>query len=137
MTTTDPTAEALDAWAKLDLFGRQTAAGHVSEVKIAGEDFLRLHIPAQDGKQARTIDYNPAAVYSIEYVDEETARAAARLDQPPLPIESWSARRLLGVGTSQLALGASDDDDDDGEDEDDDSDDDLPGVHSPGNSGPF
>jgi len=109
---TADTTQTLDAWAKLDLFGRQTAAGHVSEVKIAGADFLRLHIPAQDGKQARTIDYNPAAVYSIEHVDEETARAAARLDQPPLPVESWSARRLLGVGTSQLALGTPDPDPD-------------------------
>ncbi len=123
--------EPLDTWAKLDLFGRQTAAGRVREVKIAGADFLRLHIPAQDGRQARTIDYNPAAVYSIEHVDEETARAAARLDQPPLPIEAWSARRMLGVGSSQLALATSDPDEDgddeDGDDEDlDDEDDEAP-----------
>jgi hypothetical protein len=122
MTTTDQQqavteAAPFDSWAKLDLFGRQTAAGRVREVKIAGQDFLRLYIPAQDGKQARTIDYNPAAVYSIEHVDEETARAAARLDQPPLPVEAWSARRLLGVGTSQLALGASDTDGDEEGDE--------------------
>ncbi len=122
------TPEPLDTWAKLDLFGRQTAAGRIREVKIAGADFLRLHIPAQDGRQARTIDYNPAAVYSIEHVDEETARAAARLDQPPLPVEAWSARRMLGVGTSQLALGAPDPDEehDIAQDSDDDDDDDEP-----------
>jgi len=117
-TADTTTPEPIDTWCVLGLFGRQTAAGRVREVKIAGQDFLRLHIPVQDGKQARTIDYNPAAVYSIEHVDEETARAAARLDQPPLPVETWSARRMLGVGSSQLALGTPDHDEDEDEDSD-------------------
>ncbi len=119
MTITDQPA-ALDTWAVLDLFGRQKAAGRVCEVKIAGKDFLRLHIPTQDGRQARTIDYNPDAVYGIEHVDEETARAAAKLDQPPLPVEAWSARRLLGIGSSQLALGSPDPEDLDDENDDED-----------------
>ncbi len=119
MTTSDQPA-ALDTWAVLDLFGRQKAAGRVCEVKIAGKDFLRLHIPTQDGRQARTIDYNPDAVYGIEHVDEETARAAAKLDQPPLPVEAWSARRLLGIGSSQLALGSPDPEDLDDENDDED-----------------
>jgi hypothetical protein len=102
------TTEILAAWAVLDLFGRQRAAGFLTEVKRAGQDFLRLHIPATNGQQARTIDYHPNAVYGIEYVDEETARMAATLDHPPLPVETWSARRLIEAGGSQLALDVPD-----------------------------
>ncbi len=109
MTADQATTPSTSAeWVVVDLMGRQRAAGRLTEVKRAGADYHRLYIPASAGQQTRTIDYSPAAVYSIETVDEETARMVAASHQPPEPVTAWSARRLLGVGTSQLALGAPD-----------------------------
>ena len=119
MTETDPaTTEApkLGQWVVLDLFGRQRAAGYLTGVKLGGAEFLRLQIPASNGQQARTIDYNPSAIYSIEYVDEETVRMVASMDRPPEPVNAWSARRMVQAGGSQLALGPPDDDPEDPED---------------------
>jgi hypothetical protein len=106
----DTEHEPAEEWAVLDLMGRTRTAGRLTEVKRAGKDYHRLYIPPINGHQARTIDYSPDAVYSIEPVDEETARMVAAMHQPPEPVTEWSARRLLGVGTSQLALGAPDPD---------------------------
>ncbi len=113
--TTEST-ETAGAWVVMDLFGRQRAAGYLTGVKLGGAEFLRLQIPAANGQQARTIDYNPAAVYSTEYVDEETARMVASMDRPPEPVNAWSARRMVQAGGSQLALGPPDDDPEDPED---------------------
>jgi len=114
-------AEALGKWVVLDLFGRQRAAGYLTTVKLGGAEFLRLQIPASNGQQARTIDFNPSAVYSTEYVDEETARLCAAHDRPPEPVSVWSARAMVRESGSQLALGTpadllEEEDDDDPED---------------------
>jgi hypothetical protein len=106
-------ADTFTTWAVLDLFGRQRAAGHLTEIKRGGKDFLRLQIPATNGTQARTIDYSPDAVYGIEYVDEETARLVASYDRPPEPISIWKARTMVAAGASQLAIEPPEDDDDD------------------------
>jgi hypothetical protein len=123
--TTDA-PEIFDAWAVVHLFGRHTVAGKVTEQKLAGRDFLRVDVPQVDGHQARTIFYNPEAVYDLEPTDEEAARMAAAAHQPAEPVSTWSARRLLGVGTSQLALGTPDPDGDGDGDEDPYADDDEP-----------
>jgi len=115
--------EPLAQWSVVDLFGRTRAAGFLTEVKHGGKDFLRLAIPASNGQQARTVDYNPDAVYAIEPVDEETARMVAAMDRPPEPVNVWSARRMVQAGGSQLALGAGDAEDLDDDDEDEDPED--------------
>jgi hypothetical protein len=105
-------AKPLGQWCVCDLFGRQRAAGFLTEVKVAGQDFLRLDIPASGGHQARTIHLNPSAVYSWEAVDEETARLVAAMDAPAEPVSTWSARRMIRDSASQPAITAPDDDDD-------------------------
>jgi hypothetical protein len=115
-TEAEHVAEALGHWVVVDLFGRQRAAGYLTEVKFAGADFLRLQIPAVNGRQARTIKFNPSAIYATEYVDEETARVVAAMDQPPEPVSAWSARRMVAAGGSQLALAPPDDEDLDDDD---------------------
>lgn len=110
MPDTSDATEVFDAWAVVHLFGRHTVAGKVTEQKLAGRDFLRIDVPEVDGHQARTIFYNPEAVYDLEPTDEESARMAAAVHQPAEPVTQWNARRLLGVGTSQLALGTPDPD---------------------------
>jgi len=121
ITEAELVAEALGKWVVLDLFGRQRAAGYLTTVKLGGAEFLRLQIPASNGQQARTIDFNPSAVYSTEYVDEETARLCAAHDRPPEPVSVWSARAMVRESGSQLALGTpadllEEEDDDDPED---------------------
>ena len=120
ITEAELVAEALGKWVVLDLFGRQRAAGYLTTVKLGGAEFLRLQIPASNGQQARTIDFNPSAVYSTEYVDEETARLCAAHDRPPEPVSVWSARAMVRESGSQLALGTpadllEEEDDDDPE----------------------
>jgi hypothetical protein len=118
-TMTDTTDDStFQAWVVLDLFGRQKAAGRASEQKIAGKDFLRLDVPAVDGRQARTLWYSPDAVYGIEPVSEETARVVAARHRPPEPVSVWSAREMVRQSGSQLALAAPDPDPDDEDDED-------------------
>jgi hypothetical protein len=109
MTDTAMPAAPLGQWSVVDLFGRQRAAGYLTEVKVAGQDFLRLDIPASNGHQARTIHLNPSAVYSWEAIDEETARLVAAMDAPPSPVSVWSARRMVHDSGSQLAIDAPDD----------------------------
>ena len=121
ITEAELVAEALGKWVVLDLFGRQRAAGYLTTVKLGSAEFLRLQIPASNGQQARTIDFNPSAVYSTEYVDEETARLCAAHDRPPEPVSVWSARAMVRESGSQLALGTpadllEEEDDDDPED---------------------
>jgi hypothetical protein len=110
-TTID--AETFDAWVVVHLFGRHTVAGRASEQKVAGKDFLRVDIPAVEGRQARTILYSPDAVDDLEPVDEETARLAAKLNPPASPVSVWSARAMVRESGSQLALEPPDDDPDD------------------------
>ncbi|SRR6266542_70795 len=98
VTLAAPTLPPGGQWHVLDLFGHARAAGYLTVVEEAGVAVYRLHVPAAPGRQARTVDYHPNAVYSKERVDEETARLAARMYAPPLPVEAWSARRLLGQG---------------------------------------
>lgn len=109
-------ATPLAQWSVIDLFGRTKAAGFLTEVKHGGKDFLRLAIPATNGQQARTVDYNPDAVYAIEAVDEETARMVAALDRPPEPVNTWSARRMVRSSGNQLAITPPEEDDDDQDD---------------------
>jgi hypothetical protein len=101
----------IGSWVVLDLFGRQRAAGYLTTVKLGAAEFLRLQIPASNGQQARTIDFNPSAIYSTEYVNEETARLCAAHDRPPEPVSVWSARAMVRDSGSQLALESRDDDD--------------------------
>ncbi len=116
--TETPTATPLATWVVIEVFGRTKAAGFLTEVKVAGKDFLRLHIPAVNGHQARTINYSPEAIFDWEHVDEETARLVAAHDRPPEPVSVWSARTMVRDSGSQLALAPPDEnlDDDDLED---------------------
>jgi hypothetical protein len=113
-------SKPFDGFAVLHLFGRHTVASRLTEMKVAGKDFARLDIPAVGDHQARTVLYSPDAIYDLEPVDEETARMVAAMHQPADPVSTYSARRLLGIGTSQFALGAPDPGEGQGSDDEDD-----------------
>lgn len=88
------TEEKFEHWALVEVMGHLRLAGRVSEQVLAGASFVRVDIPAVDGKQPFTRLFGASAIYSVTIVDEETAKlAAAQLRTAPM--DEWSARRLL------------------------------------------
>lgn len=107
--------KVFEGWAILELMGHRRLAGHVSEVEIAGQGFLRLEIPEvvddDDTYPAVTQFYSPSSVYALTPTTEETARGVR---SRPAPVNAYEVARLpaLPVGAP---VGASHDPDD-GED---------------------
>ena len=83
-----------EQWAIVELFGHTRIAGLVSEQLLGGCAFGRVDVPAISQQQAMTRLFGQGAIYSMTFVDEETARAAVTMMQTR-PIDIWSARRML------------------------------------------
>lgn len=72
-------------WCVIELFGHQMIAGLVSDQAIGGDTFIRVDVPAIEGRAEYTKLYGKGAIYAITPCTEETARrAAASLNQPPV-----------------------------------------------------
>lgn len=88
-TNTKPKVEA---WAVIELFDHTVIAGYVSEFVFGGASFVRVDVPASDEAAAFTKVYGPAAIYSITFVDEDTAiRAVSAINPRPISIYIPSA----------------------------------------------
>lgn len=68
------TKSSFDSWALVELFGRQRIVGKVTEEALGGTNFIRIDVPAMDGKPAFTRFYGAAAIYCISPVTEEIAK---------------------------------------------------------------
>lgn len=80
-------------FAIIGLFGHQKIAGKISE-QVIGAPMIRIDVPDTDASPAFTRFVNPTAVYDINPVTEEVAKAYAnRLNVKP--IEAWDAREVL------------------------------------------
>jgi hypothetical protein len=80
MTETDVKSTFAE-WVILELMGHRRLAGYLTEQEIAGEGFLRLDVPKDDGtllERVATQFYRPAAVYCITPCSEATARLVAK-----------------------------------------------------------
>jgi hypothetical protein len=106
-------------WAIVGLFGHQKIAGKISEQQF-GAPMVRIDIPETEAAPAFTRLVNPSAVYDINPVTEEVARAyAERLNVKP--IEAWDAREVLRrideakklQAVSEPSLNLEEEDDDD------------------------
>lgn len=87
MTDEQMDTEAFGGWVVLELMGHRRVAGHLAEVQIAGEGFLRFDAyGATDTEPVMTQMYRPAAVYCITPTTERIARAyMSRVGaQPPI-----------------------------------------------------
>jgi hypothetical protein len=74
-----------EIWAIVELFGHQCIAGRYSEHGA----FIRIDVPdsSEPGRMKFIRLYGQNAIYSITFVDEETARCAARhLDMPAITV---------------------------------------------------
>lgn len=88
------TTEKFEQWCIIGLFGHQKLAGRVSELNLGGGNFLQVDVPETSHNPAFTRIINPSAVYDINPVTEEVARAYAQNLQVK-PIESWDIHKFM------------------------------------------
>jgi hypothetical protein len=128
VSTTDPTTPAPKTWAILELFGHARIAGEVREHSFGGETFTRVDVPEVSFPEMAYIDnvrqqvtrvipghtklFGGKAVYSLAFVDEAAALAAAHSIKHE-PIKSYTLRDALAQlsRTERQALLAGPDDD--------------------------
>ncbi len=122
----DQAAVPFSEWAIVDLLGHQRFVGMLDE---GPGGLLRLQVLRADGQGfARTKLIGSAAIYSIEFVSEATAKEFARANEPA-PISRWDLKEFvkkLAMGQPQGAERGYDrenlEQDDDAEDSEDDED---------------
>lgn len=66
-----------EAWCVIELFGHQKIAGFVTNENIGSDSFVRVDVPATEDEQAFTRYFGGKAIYAVNPVTEEVARAAA------------------------------------------------------------
>lgn len=80
-------AEKFDLWCVIELFGHSQIAGKCTEQNIAGTNMLQVDVPENDTHPGFTKLYGASAIYAINPVDEQTARAKAQqLNIAPIQI---------------------------------------------------
>jgi hypothetical protein len=104
-------ATAFDCWAIVELFGHQRIAGRVTESNVGGCAFIRVDVPAVGNVPAYTRPFGNGAIYAINPVTEELARAAAN-QYRTAPVTAFDLPELRAL-RSQAALGLDADDPDD------------------------
>lgn len=108
MNTVQTEQQAFEQWAVIEIFGHQRIAGKVSEQAIGGCAFVRVDVPDLPEK---TVDhygtpkvmppiagytklYGNGAIYSMTFVDEAIAKAAAA-ELRVMPVDSYTLRDAL------------------------------------------
>ena len=69
--------EKFDQWCVVELFGHQRIAGRVTEQTIGGCAFVRVDVPVVGEIPAYTRLFGNGAIYAINPVTEEIAKASA------------------------------------------------------------
>lgn len=92
------TQTTFEQWAIVELFGHARIAGKLTEQTIGGCAFVRVDVPEiiDEGQTlpAFTKLFGQGAIYAINFVDEATARIAAR-EIRQQPVSVWSLRAGL------------------------------------------
>lgn len=89
-----------DVWAIVELFGHGRIAGKLSEYSIGGANLVRVDVPAigpdhrNEPVAAHTRAFGASAIYSINFVDEAIARAAAAQIRH-MPVQTYGLRDAL------------------------------------------
>ena len=97
--------DAPKLFAVLELFGHARIAGQISEQVIGGASFVRVDVPEVLARPldrettgltiaAHTRTFGAAAIYSINWCDEETAKVAAH-DIKHEPLRPYSLRDAI------------------------------------------
>lgn len=75
-------------WAIVEMFGHQRVAGLVSEVTFGGCNFVRVDVPQVGSEPGFTKMLGQGAIYCINFVSEEIARANAAYNRS-VPVQSY------------------------------------------------
>lgn len=86
--------EKSELWAIVELFGHNRISGKVSEHNIGSGAFIRIDVPDTKTVPAWSRLLNPSAIYAINPVTEEVARASAESISAK-PLDAWDAREML------------------------------------------
>ena len=86
----DRTAEALDLWALVEIFGHTKIAGRLTERKVGVNVMLQVDVPkGTESEFSHSRLFGPAAIFSINPTTEEWCRkwtaAQAEYARTPLP----------------------------------------------------
>lgn len=87
-------SEKFSQWAIVELFGHTKISGLITEQTIGGNSFIRVDVPKLNDQQPFTKLFSQGAIYSITFVDEETATLAAKSYQEK-PIDVWSIMKMI------------------------------------------
>lgn len=102
--------EKFEQWCIVELMGHQKIAGRCTEQNIAGNNMLRVDVPATNKEPAFTRFYSSSAVYCIHPIDERTAeQMAEKFEQRPIAI--WDLQAILKEKMSVPVLAAPADED--------------------------
>ena len=72
----DDRADQPELYAIVELFGHQRIVGRISEYSLGGV-FVRVDVPAVNGRPGFTKLFGPNAIYGMTFVDRDVALAAA------------------------------------------------------------
>ena len=82
------TSVKFEQWSIVEVMGRLSLAGLTSEQTIAGQGFIRVDVPAVDGRGGFTRFFGPGSIYSITPVDEDIARRFVARNFAA-PVQPW------------------------------------------------
>lgn len=82
-------SEKFDEWAIVDVMGHQRFTGRVTEHVIAGQGFIRVDVPNEDGSVAFTKLLGTASIYAISPVSQEVA-LKMNAGRKVTPIEAYA-----------------------------------------------
>lgn len=93
--------EKFESWAIIELFGHNQIAGRCSEQNIAGANMLRVDVPETKKSPAFTRLLGHGAIYAINPVTEEIAKAWAK-SLNVMPIQAWDIREYIQKNNLEL-----------------------------------
>lgn len=86
--------KTFDSWAIVELFGHSKIAGKCSEQNVAGTNMLRVDVPEVSEQPPFTRFIGGSAIYAINPVTEEMARAYAE-SLKVKPIQVWDVNEFI------------------------------------------
>ena len=98
------TNKTFDLWCIVELFGHNRIAGRCTEQNVAGTNMLRVDVPETKKNKAFTRILSAGAIYAINPVQEDIAKAVAETLNVA-PITPWALSDM--VKDDVLRLSAS------------------------------
>jgi hypothetical protein len=98
--------EKFDLWCVVELFGHSRIAGKCTEQNVAGVNMLRVDVPGSENKAEFTRFLSAGAIYAINPVTEEVAKAVSK-NLESSPVSVWDIKPLID---SKKAIQSGDDD---------------------------